>query len=196
MLGAGGVHRRPLDVVGMVARPRHRGDDAVIDLLLVELELVLAVERRGADEGVDALPLGMGERLGRPVDVLRAGAGEAADDRALDDLGDLRDGLEIAVGGDRKARLDDVDAHLVEELGDLDLLVERHRGAGRLLAVAQGGVEDDDAFLGGRGLFGGGHCLVFLKPCPRRAAGVKGGSRFRLPLSARPARRQPTLRGA
>ena len=94
----------------------------------------------------------------------------------LIDLGDLRDGLEVAVGGDRKARLDDVDAHLVEELGDLDLLVERHRGAGRLLAVAQGGVEDDDAFLGGRGLFGGGHCLVFLKPCPRsERRASKGG---------------------
>ncbi len=67
----------------------------------------------------------------------RAGAGEAADDGALDDLGDLGDGLEVAVGGDREAGLDDVDAHLVEELGDLDLLVERHRRAGRLLAVAQ-----------------------------------------------------------
>ena len=57
------------------------------------------------------------------------------------------DRLEIAVGGDREAGLDDVDAHLVEEFGDLHLLGERHRRAGRLLAVAQGGVENDDAVL-------------------------------------------------
>ena len=54
-----------------------------------------------------------------------------------------------------KAGLDDVDAHVVEHLGDLDLFLERHGGAGALLAVAQGGVEYDDAVL--LGLVGGGH---------------------------------------
>ena len=54
-----------------------------------------------------------------------------------------------------KAGLDDVDAHVVEHLGDLDLFLERHGGAGALLAVAQGGVEYDDAVL--VGLVGGGH---------------------------------------
>ena len=61
------------------------------------------------------------------------------------------DGLEIAVRGDGEAGLDDVDAHGVEEVGDLDLLLERHGRAGALLAVAQGGVEDQDAVLAGRG---------------------------------------------
>ena len=36
---------------------------------------------------------------------------------------------------------------VVEQLGDLELLLVRHGGAGALLAVAQGGVEDDDAVL-------------------------------------------------
>jgi len=40
-------------------------------------------------------------------------------------------------------------AHLVEELGHLQLLVEGHGGAGALLPVAQGGVEDDHAVLVG-----------------------------------------------
>ena len=53
----------------------------------------------------------------------------------------------IAFRGDGKAGLDDVDAHGVEQLGDLDLLFMRHGGAGALLAVAQSGVEDDDAVL-------------------------------------------------
>ena len=46
-----------------------------------------------------------------------------------------------------KAGLDDVDAHLIEQLGDFELFLMRHGGAGALLAVAQGGVEDDDAVL-------------------------------------------------
>ena len=69
----------------------------------------------------------------------------------LTQLGDLVDGLEIAVRRDREAGLDHVDAHGLEDLGDAELLVDGHRAAGRLLAVAQGGVEDDDAL----GLSGG-----------------------------------------
>ena len=43
-----------------------------------------------------------------------------------------------------KAGLDDVDAQVDQRLGDLQLLVEVHAAAGRLLAVAERGVEDDD----------------------------------------------------
>ena len=85
-------------------------------------------------------------------DVGGDGAGEAGDDGVLRALGDERDGLEIAVRGDREAGLDDVDAHGVEQLGDLQLLLEGHGRAGALLAVAQGGVEDQDAVgWGGHG---------------------------------------------
>ena len=52
-------------------------------------------------------------------------------------LGDLVDGGEVAVGGDRKAGFDDVDAHVVEQFGDFEFLLVRHGGAGTLLAVAQ-----------------------------------------------------------
>ena len=79
------------------------------------------------------------------------GAREPADHRILRALGDLVDGGEVAVGGDGKAGLDDVDAHGVEQLGDFELFLMRHGGAGALLAVAQGGVEDDDAVLLGLG---------------------------------------------
>ena len=83
VLGARAVLRRPLDVVGVVARPRHRRDDRGVDRLRLHVELELHVQRTGRDEGVDALPLGVDERFGRPVDVLVAGAGEAADDGCL-----------------------------------------------------------------------------------------------------------------
>ena len=82
---------------------------------------------------------------------LEGGARKPADHRVLGALGDLLHGGEIAFGGDRKAGLDDVDAHCVEQLGDFELLLMGHGGAGTLLAVAQGGVEDDDAVLLGFG---------------------------------------------
>jgi hypothetical protein len=55
------------------------------------------------------------------------------------------DRLEVALRGDREPGLDHVDAHGLQDLGDAELLVDGHRAAGRLLPVAQGGVEDDDA---------------------------------------------------
>ena len=100
---------------------------------------------------MDAAALGRLDRLAGAVDVLLPGAREAADDGVLGALGDLVDGREVALRRDRKAGLDDVDAHVVEQFGDFELLLVRHGGAGRLLAVAQGGVEDDDAVLLGLG---------------------------------------------
>ncbi len=97
---------------------------------------------------MDAAAAGRLDGFGAALDVLGGGPGQAADGRLGDDLGDTAHGLEVAVGGDREAGLDDVDPHLLEDPGQLQLLVERHGGAGRLLAVAHGGVEDDDAILG------------------------------------------------
>ena len=61
---------------------------------------------------------------------------------------DFLHGLKIAVGGGRETGFDDVDAHFVQQFGDLELFFQGHRGAGRLLAVAQGGVENDNAVCG------------------------------------------------
>ena len=85
------------------------------------------------------------DRVGADVDVFRLRSGEPADHRILRPPGDLLDAFEVALARDGEACLDDVDAHLVEQLGDFELLLEGHGGAGALLAVAQGGVENDDA---------------------------------------------------
>src|SRR5215469_1499925 len=68
---------------------------------------------------------------------------------------------EIALGRDRETGLDDVDAHVVKQFGDLELFLVGHGGAGRLLAIAQGGVEDNDAVLLGLWLRGHGNCSFF-----------------------------------
>ena len=104
-------------------------------------------------------------------DVAGNGARQTCDHRVLGALCDLRDRLEIADRSDREAGLDDIDAHLVEHLGDFELLLEGHGRAGALLAVAQGGVENNDAVL--VGLVRGGHGKVLLSV---RLAGARRGS--------------------
>ena len=74
-------------------------------------------------------------RFAGAVDVLLAGPRQPAHHRPLDALGDLGHRREVALGGDREARLDDVDAHLVEEVGHLQLLLEGHGGARTLFSV-------------------------------------------------------------
>ncbi len=116
---------------------------------------------------MDAAAPGEFHRFRAAVDVLRMGAGETGDDGVLGAPADLADRLEIAFGSDGKTGLDDIDAHVVEHLGDFELLLEAHGGAGALLAVAQGGVEYDDAVLVGLVHFGHfensfGSCAAFL----------------------------------
>ena len=119
---------------------------------------------------MDAAALGRLDRLAGAVDVLLAGAGETRDDGALGALRDFLHGGEVAFRRDRETGLDDVHAHLVEQLGHFELLVEGHGGAGALLAVAQGGVEDDDAVLFGRCLRGhGGKSFFSNAPCVGRS---------------------------
>ena len=86
------------------------------------------------------------------VDVVSDARARARDDSVLGAAADLADRLEVAFARDRETGLDDVDAHVVEHLGDLELFLEGHGGAGALFAVAQGGVEYNDAVL--FGLFG------------------------------------------
>ena len=81
-------------------------------------------------------------RCGSPS-LQRASAATAIPPRRL--LGDPADRLEVAGRGGREAGLDDVDLEADQLAGDLELLGGGQAGAGRLLAVAQGGVEDADA---------------------------------------------------
>ena len=75
----------------------------------------------------------------------------------FDAFGHLGDRLEVAIAGDREAGLDDVDAHVVERLGDLQLFLERHRRARALFAIAQRGVENIDPIFVALGRLLGGH---------------------------------------
>ena len=76
------------------------------------------------------------------IDILVTTAGQAADGRAPHSIGDLAYRFKIAHGSDRKSGLDDVHAQIDQRLRNFELLAQIHAAARRLLAVAQGRVED------------------------------------------------------
>ena len=94
---------------------------------------------------MDARALGGLERLGRDLDVLVHGTREAAYGALVArDTANLGDTLEVAGAGDGEARLDNIDVHADELPRDDELFFGVHAGAGRLLAIAQGRIEDVD----------------------------------------------------
>ena len=100
--------------------------------------------RRG-EKRVQPPPFGSVERAGGFFDVLPAAAGERRDDRAPHLTRDLPDRFSVGGRGDRKAGFDDVDAQRIEGPGEGHLGRDAQGKAGRLLAVAKRGVEDQDA---------------------------------------------------
>ncbi len=86
--------------------------------------------------------LGLLDGADGTLDVRLLGTGEAQHDRLGHRLADAADRVVVALGGSGEAGLDDVDVQLLELAGDRDLLLDVHRGAGRLLAVAERRVED------------------------------------------------------
>ena len=96
------------------------------------------------EEDVDAGAVGKLQGAGGHLDVFVLGAGQRSDARLADGLRDGGDGGEVAFGGHGEAGLNNVDAQILERVGHGELFLRGHAAAGRLLAVAQGGVEEYD----------------------------------------------------
>ena len=143
-VGAGAVLGGELDVVGVAAGEANALADLVDGLGARDAELGLEVQVGGGEEGVDAVLLRGLNGTGGGLDVLALAAGERGDAGAADLFGDCVDGVEVALRGDGKAGFDDVDAQRGELVRHTELLVVVHGAAGRLLAVAEGGVKEDD----------------------------------------------------
>ena len=62
----------------------------------------------------------------------------------MDRLGDLLNAAPVALGCRREPGLDDVHPERVQLAGQSQFRLRRHRVSGRLFAVAQRGIEDDD----------------------------------------------------
>ena len=108
------------------------------------LELVLQVDIRGSQEGVDPGMGGLLKGLPGPFDVAGDGPAEGRDGRPPAGAGDGLDGGEVIIRGHREAGLDDIHAQGIQLPSHQQLLVQVHAAAWRLFAVAKGGVEDGD----------------------------------------------------
>ena len=140
----GRVLRRELDVVDVAPGLAHGPIDLLEDLLAAHPQLVFQVDIAGRDEGVDPRPTRRLDGPPRALDVHLARPRESADDRVLELLGNRPHRLEIPVAGNREARLDHVHPQPLQLSGEGELLLQIHAAARRLLAVAQGRVEDPD----------------------------------------------------
>ena len=140
-IGAGGVFGRELDIVDKRAGQAHGFAGAVERLLAADLELVFEVQVARGEEDVDAGAVGKLDRAGGHLDVFLLGARQGGDARLANGLGDGGDGGEVALRGHGKAGLDDVHAQIFKGVGHGELFLRGHAAAGRLLAVAQGGVK-------------------------------------------------------
>ena len=144
-LGARGVLGRELHVVAVLAGDLHGLDGAAHDLVLRHVQLVLAVDRAGGEEHVQAMPRRGLQRLGGLLDVGARAARQPRDDRPLHLAGDGLHRFEVAARGGRESGLDHVHAQIGQRPRHPQLLGLRHAAAGRLLAVAQGRVEYQDS---------------------------------------------------
>ena len=139
-----GVHGRELDVVRAQRHAQLHHLPGHLQHLVPGLpDLVLQMDVGGGDERVDARPLGVLDGLPAGADVALHAARQAADHGALDLAGDGLDRLEIALAGGGEAGLDHVHAQTHQLVGYLELLRPVQTDPRGLLAVAQGGIEED-----------------------------------------------------
>ena len=136
-----------LNVTHQVARETHRELGLLKHLLGRHTEFFLHVQRAGGNEGVDTRRTRAFEGFGSAGDIAVIGARQRADGRILDGVSNCLHSIKVAVGTGCKTGLDHIHLEAFELAGNAQFFITRHGSSGRLLAVAQGGVENDQ-FIG------------------------------------------------
>jgi len=141
---AGRVFGRELHVVRIAAGAPDRFAGPLETLVATEPQLALEVQVGRGDEDVHPRSRGRPHRLTSEVDVPVVTARERGDHGTTHRLGNRQHTPPVALRRAREPRFDHVHPQRIQLAGETQLLLGRHRIAGRLLAVAQGGIEDDD----------------------------------------------------
>ena len=124
------------------------GSDGLLNhVIRLHLQLVLHVNRRRRNEGMDTSALGRPDGLRGAVNVLIQCPGKTANGRFLDRLCNRLYRLEVTLAGDRKTRLYDVNPQLLENPGYPQFLRFCHRCAGALLTVTQCCVKNNQVIV-------------------------------------------------
>ena len=143
-IGAARVFGGELDVVGVLSRLADGRAGELQHVLAGRLELFPDVEVGRRDEDVKTGPRRGPDGLAGELDVALAAAGQRRHRRAFELGGDLAHASVVAFRRRREAGFHDVDAERIELPGESKLFLGGETVPGGLLAVAQGGVEDED----------------------------------------------------
>ena len=108
VVGSGGVFGGKLHVIAVFTSQTNGSNRIVKNLLARFLQLELQVNVGGRDEGVDAWPLGVFERVGGGQDIgsIRAGQGGDRNPRVFTGYGGY--GFGIAFGGNGETGFEDI----------------------------------------------------------------------------------------
>ncbi|KAF5036469.1 hypothetical protein DSECCO2_574740 [anaerobic digester metagenome] len=141
-VGARGVLGRELDLDAFGYGMAHGRLGHLQHLRRGLAELVLHVQGRGGEEGVDALAFGVFDRLVASVDVRGQRPTQGRDHGFFHGFGDGGHGFEVADACGRKAGLDHVHAERFQLAGHADFFLAGHGGPGRLFAIPERGVKN------------------------------------------------------
>lgn len=130
LFGAGGVFGGELDVVDIAARQRHMLVHRLQHLLAAHAQLVLAVQRAGGQEDMQARIGGCLQRTCRGFDVGLQAARQHRQRGATQLAADHRHGLAVRMRTGREPGFDDVHAEFVQRARHHQLLLGRHAAAG------------------------------------------------------------------
>ena len=144
-LRAGGVFGRELDIVHQRARQAHALSGLIQRLGAAHLELVLEMQIARSQKDVDAGAVGELQGARGHHNVFGLSTSQRGDARLAYGLGNGGDGSEVALGSHGETGLNNVHAQIFQGMSHGQLFLRRHAAAGRLLAVAQCGIEKDDA---------------------------------------------------
>ena len=140
-----GVFSGKFYIVSVFFGDFHRFDRRIDDLLRLHFQFVLHVDGAGGNEGMNAFFRRGGNSFACFAHIVFNGARQRADCGFGDDFGNRINRLEIARAGGGKTCFNHIDTHLFQLAGNTDFLLFGHGCTGRLLAVAHGGIENDNA---------------------------------------------------
>ena len=145
VVGASGVFGVELHVLHILLGVLHGSHGPLDDLLGGRVELVADVALAGADAGVDALVLGILQRLGGHVDVFLHGARQGAYRGPRHGLRDLHHAVEVARTRDGEAGFYHIHAEGFQLTGHLNLFYGVQLATGDLFAITQCGVKNEQS---------------------------------------------------
>ena len=134
-----------LDIVGVLQGQLHCFHGLLQNLVGRHSQLHLHVQGRRGNEGVNAAALGGCQRVTCPRNVFVVCTGQRTHGGVFDDRGNGFDGFEIAIAGGGETGLYHINLQFFQLLGDADFFFASHGCARALFAVAQGGIEYDEA---------------------------------------------------